>query len=228
MKKITSILTGIIILLCFNSMVFADSVLDLTRKGSIQITMKYEGNYISGGNLTIYKIANVDVTNGEYNFVLTDSFANSGKSLENIQSSELASSFYTYAKQNSIFGITKEIDDNGNVNFSDLDLGLYLLVQEKGANGYNKVSPFMVSVPIQENGEYVYNVDASPKIELEKTKEPSDMPDNPKNDTPENSSDLPQTGQLNWPIPVLVVSGIVIFIIGWWIKFGRKKDQYEK
>ena len=34
-------------------------------------------------------------------------------------------------------------------------------------------------------------------------------PDNPV------MSGLPQTGQLNWPVPVLAVSGVVLFAFGW-------------
>lgn len=26
---------------------------------------------------------------------------------------------------------------------------------------------------------------------------------------------LPQTGQLNWPVPVLAVSGVLLFAAGW-------------
>lgn len=224
MRKITPILTGIIILLCFNCIVFADGLPDLTRKGCINLTMKYEGNVVSGGSLTIYKIADINFNNSEYNFVLTDKFKDSGESLENIQSSKLASSLYRYSKQNSISGKKQKINSNGNISFDDIELGLYLLVQEEAANGYSKILPFIVSIPMRENGVYIYDVDASPKVEIEKNKQPSDNPNNP----PNNPSKLPQTGQLNWPIPVLVVSGILIFIIGWGIKFGRKKKKYEK
>lgn len=36
---------------------------------------------------------------------------------------------------------------------------------------------------------------------------------------------LPQTGQLDWPIPWMAVSGMVLFTFGWWLCFGRK--DYE-
>ena len=44
---------------------------------------------------------------------------------------------------------------------------------------------------------------------------------------PEKPQDptLPQTGQLNWPVPVLAVSGVVLFTIGWLICFNRKKES---
>jgi len=232
MKKITSILTVIIMLCCFSSTVFADNVPDLTMRGSIQITMRSGDTYVPGGNLTLYKVGDIYEDNGNYSFVLTDSFAGSGETLDDIQSAQLADDLARYAERNSITGTNKEIDQNANIAFTDLDLGLYLLVQEQAAEGYNKVSPFLVSVPMQENGAYVYDVDASPKVELEKVTEP-DTPDTPP-DTPDTppptnpGGKLPQTGQLNWPIPVLVACGLGLFIIGWWMRFGGKKDSYEK
>lgn len=39
---------------------------------------------------------------------------------------------------------------------------------------------------------------------------------------------LPDTGQLNWPIPVLVVLGLILFSLGWVLRFGKKKDGHEK
>ena len=230
MKKITSILTVIIMLCCFSSTVFADNVPDLTMRGSIQITMCSGDTYVPGGNLTLYKVGDIYEDNGNYSFVLTDSFAGSGETLDDIQSAQLADDLARYAERNSITGTNKEIDQNANIAFTDLDLGLYLLVQEQAAEGYNKVSPFLVSVPMQENGAYVYDVDASPKVELEKVTEP-DTPDTPPNtpDTPTNpGGKLPQTGQLNWPIPVLVACGLGLFIIGWWMRFRGKKDSYER
>lgn len=232
MKKITSILTVIIMLCCFSSTVFADNVPDLTMRGSIQITMRSGDTYVPGGNLTLYKVGDIYENDGNYSFVLTDSFAGSGETLDDIQSAQLADDLARYAERNSITGTNKEIDQNANIAFTDLDLGLYLLVQEQAAEGYNKVSPFLVSVPMQENGAYVYDVDASPKVELEKVTEP-DTPDTPPStpDTPPPTNPggkLPQTGQLNWPIPVLVAGGLGLFIIGWWMRFGGKKDSYEK
>lgn len=43
-----------------------------------------------------------------------------------------------------------------------------------------------------------------------------------------NKPKLPQTGQLNWPVPVMIVTGLTLFAIGWMLCFGRKKENYEK
>lgn len=40
-----------------------------------------------------------------------------------------------------------------------------------------------------------------------------------------NTSKLPQTGQLNWPIPVLICAGLALFVVGWLLVFYRKKKN---
>jgi hypothetical protein len=39
-------------------------------------------------------------------------------------------------------------------------------------------------------------------------------------------ADLPQTGQLRWPIPVLSLSGMILFILGW--ATYRKRNRAEE
>jgi hypothetical protein len=39
---------------------------------------------------------------------------------------------------------------------------------------------------------------------------------------------LPQTGQLNWPIPVLVVLGLGVFTAGWIVRFDEKEQVKGK
>ncbi|MBR5473934.1 MAG: Cna B-type domain-containing protein [Lachnospiraceae bacterium] len=42
-----------------------------------------------------------------------------------------------------------------------------------------------------------------------------------------NVPNIPQTGQLNWPIPGMTVAGLALFAIGWFLCFGRKREQNE-
>ena len=58
--------------------------------------------------------------------------------------------------------------------------GLYLLTQSKPAEGFQLISPILVSVPyhVSEEEGYVYDVDASvkPAVEREATPSPSPPP----------------------------------------------------
>lgn len=58
--------------------------------------------------------------------------------------------------------------------------------------------------------------------------DPDDPVDsNDPDDIVEADPELPQTGQLNWPIPVLVIAGLVLFMIGWSLFFKPKRDTNE-
>ncbi|MCD8017514.1 MAG: hypothetical protein LUE97_06945 [Oscillospiraceae bacterium] len=37
--------------------------------------------------------------------------------------------------------------------------------------------------------------------------------------------DIPQTGQLNWPVPLLAVCGLLLFALGWVLKCGKKESR---
>ena len=84
------------------------------------------------------------------------------------------------------------------------------------------MEPFLVSVPMEENGSYIYDVDASPKVELAKLPVEPSKPEQP--ELP-GGSKLPQTGQLNWLIPLLVVSGLCLLSAGWLLLFGKRKSD---
>jgi sortase A len=107
-------------------------------------------------------------------------------------------------------GIKKEINQDGTVTFFNLKPGYYYLVQEEAAEGFERILPFLVELPMQEKNQLIYHVQAEPKME-KKTMGWKEKID----------SILPQTGQRNWPVPVLAVSGLLLFLIG---KKMRKND----
>lgn len=197
---------------------YAYDVPDLSREGSVSVTMKEGETAVSGGTLTLYRVGDIYEDNGNYSFVLSGDFSGSKESLEDIQSATLAKSLADYAKNNKLTGITQIIGNDGKTVFTNLELGLYLLVQNKAAQGYNAVDPFLVSLPMMEDGTYIYNVDASPKVStLQTTTTRPTKPTQPAATTSTGTiiTKLPQTGQLNWPIPVLVIAGLFLFSAGW-------------
>lgn len=91
--------------------------------------------------------------------------------------------------------------------------GIYLVTSEKMENDENgfDVEPFLVSLPVYDDEEYIYDVVSSPKVdgiyEIEKDEV------------------LPQTGALWWPCPILFVSGLMLMILGFRI---RRREKYER
>ena len=50
-------------------------------------------------------------------------------------------------------------------------------------------------------------------------------PDNPVSPSTPDKPVLPQTGQLNWPVPVLACSGVLLFAAGWVLNRQGKKEN---
>ena len=196
---------------------------DMDREGSISLTMRYRGKVVPGGSLTLYRVADVTEDDGNYGYCFVEEFAGCGLSLENPSSAKLAKELKDYAKQESISGTTKTIDRNGKVTFDKLEVGLYLLEQKEAASGYSAVSPFLVGVPGKTDGVYVYDVDAAPKLSIRpaETTAPTTAPTKP------TSSDLPQTGQTNWPVPALAALGLLFILTGWYLNRSEKKKEQE-
>lgn len=200
---------------------------DLERTGSISFDMTYKGEPVPGGSLTLYRVADVQVENGaDYSFAFVEAFMECGASLENLGAAETANTLAAFAAENGIEGIENQIDENGHISFTGLELGLYLLVQEDAAPGYEAARPFLVTVPGRENDAYVYDVNASPKLQLEQAPtEPTEPPTVPPTEPTE--PELPQTGQTNWPVPVLGVLGVVLIVFGIALRVSAKRDPYE-
>jgi len=134
--------------------------------------------------MTLYLAGNVSENDGNYSFVLADQFADSGISLE-APGADMARRLASYGKAHSVSKTVVVIGDDGRAEFASVKPGLYLLVQEEAADGYYAANPFMVSVPVLENGSYVYDVNASPKIELLKRK--PEQPDTETDPVPPDS-----------------------------------------
>ena len=197
---------------------------DLTKKGNVSINMRYNSEVVPGGSLTIFKvadIADIEDSDGVLSFVLTQAFQPSKADLSNISDSTLALNLEAYSIDNNISGDTLQISDQGNVTFTGLDTGLYLFSQQTPADGYKKITPFLVSMPMNSSGIYLYNIDASPKVQLSKV---PIVPSQPYVEKPKESK-LPQTGQLKWPVPVFMVIGLLLLIIGWIMRFGLFRKQ---
>lgn len=275
-KRLAAVLAALTLLVWCAAPAFALEVVDLSRTGSIKVSLydSETSEAVGGGTLTLYRVAKVQKDNANLSFVYTNGFEDCGVELGDLSEGELAGRLAEKIAATAE-STTVEISDLGVAEFGDLEVGLYLVVQTTAAENYNVINPFLVSVPIQENGSYVYDVDALPKVgtAAKKAPEPPDKPDTPDTpDTPDKPEEenpntpaapgpdnpdgwvlgangekiyrnpeapspdnpngyvmgahgLPQTGQLNWPIPVLAVTGVVLVAAGIKLKKGTRKDE---
>lgn len=272
-KRLAAVLAALTLLVWCAAPAFALEVVDLSRTGSIKVSLydSETSEAVGGGTLTLYRVAKVQKDNANLSFVYTNGFEDCGVELGDLSEGELAGRLAEKIAATAE-STTVEISELGAAEFGDLEVGLYLVVQTTAAENYNVINPFLVSVPIQENGSYVYDVDALPKVgtAAKKTPEPPDTPDtpdtpdkpeeenpntpvapgpdnpdgwvlgangekiyrNPEAPSPDNPNGyvmgahgLPQTGQLNWPIPVLAVTGVVLVAAGIKLKKGTRKDE---
>lgn len=272
-KRLAAVLAALTLLVWCAAPAFALEVVDLSRTGSIKVSLydSETSEAVGGGTLTLYRVAKVQKDNANLSFVYTNGFEDCGVELGDLSEGELAGRLAEKIAATAE-STTVEISDLGVAEFGDLEVGLYLVVQTTAAENYNVINPFLVSVPIQENGSYIYDVDALPKVgtAAKKTPEPPDTPDtpdtpdkpeeenpntpaapgpdnpdgwvlgangekiylNPEAPSPDNPNGyvmgahgLPQTGQLNWPIPVLAVTGVVLVAAGIKLKKGTRKDE---
>ncbi len=217
-------------------------------KGKITVKMKYDGKAVTGGALTVYRVGDAAEENGDFTFFKTDAMGGFSEEFDDISDPKLAEDVAAFVEAKDLSAYAEAENQEGKAVFTNLDLGLYLIVQTESSDGYEPLKPFLVSVPMNENGHYIYEVNAEGKIQHPQGQNPSvpfdpNDPSNPNGPSdpnapsnpnapgnPNASSDpteepLPQTGQLNWPIPMLAASGLLLFAVGWLLRFGRKKDR---
>lgn len=212
----------------------AEEFPDLDRAGSISVKYTYynektgETLPVTGGNsVGLYKVADVVVDNG-YKFVTDSRFAEAGEipaTSEELDSAnrELAAEMAAIAKSYDFDVASQEMDANGEVSFSNLGVGLYLVMQDKQGTGEYKmtISPFLISIPQNHNGTLVYDVDAEAKpTNVTRNDEKIVPPPEPTPHDPPRR--LPQTGQLWWP--VMIMGGLGALFVG----FGMVRKNKNK
>ncbi len=227
MRKRMITLLWTVLLLCMTSVnVWALDVPEPDRSGSITVTVEDDGVRLSSGSLTFYQVGEIVSVDGDHRFALTGAFAACEENLEDLHSPELAKRLRDYAEKEQVIGDTRPLQD-GIVRYDVAAgrLGLYLVTQQQAAEGYRALEPFLVTVPLEKNGVYVYEVDATPKVGPITAlppvvpEEPSEKPLDPV---------LPQTGQAKLPVPVMAVAGLCLISAGLMARLHEKKERYEK
>ena len=161
--------------LCITALLILTSVITVSadefdpgRTGSISVTLaeQTEKTPIVGAELSVYYIATVGTdTEGTFTYIYTEDFARSGIALDD---PELAIKLDHYLSENDVTATRIYTDETGTAACSGLPLGLYFIRQTNTVEGFAPCVPFLVTVPMENDGSYVYDVNASPKTEVTK------------------------------------------------------------
>ena len=166
-RKILALSMVILLVLTCGVTAFAED-LDLLRTGSISVTLteQYSKTPIVGAELSVYFIATVGInTDGNLNYVLNEDYAGLGFAVDD---PELVSKLDAYLLDNEMPSIWLITDENGSASCENLPLGLYFIHQVNTVEGLAPCTPFLVTLPAETDGGYVYEVNATPKTEVAK------------------------------------------------------------
>lgn len=168
-----------------------------------------------------------------------------GMSQNEIMTADFASRLADYVSSKSLSAQMAEISSSGDASISLESNAVYLVVQTTSAAGYEKINPFCLVLPYKIAGQTVNNIVAQPKDAQKMPSKPAtpNTPSTPSSSSSSNRKvsskpqypgtptitakktsktttastvpTLPQTGQLNWPIPLLALAGLTLFVWGW-------------
>lgn len=163
-KILAFFITVLLIFTCCN--VANAEKLNLDKRGSISLTLvdKNLNEPLVGAELSVYFVATVSENSDGKLFY---SFSEDFKSLNTkVDDAELVKKLDLFVSQNSLKPIKITTNSDGIAFCDDLDLGLYFIRQTGTVEGFTPCTSFLVTLPNENNDEYVYDVNASPKTEV--------------------------------------------------------------
>ena len=246
-KSCAALLLAALVLLPMTAIAQAAAPLvDLAQKGCLSILLQDTGKShapISNATVRIHLIADADGSDAALRYVLTATFQDCGRSLTDQNTPELARHLAQYASEQHLIGMEQQTDPSGRATFSDLPLGIYLVTQAGTVSGYEPIRPFLITLPLAnaEGSGWLYAVTALPKTQptephpIVPPVDPAPIPSCPADSsstdpiaaepaTPPSSAPLLQTGQLNWPIPVLTLCGLLLWRGGFLLRKPYERE----
>ena len=213
--------------------------LDTSKKCSICLIIDSEGK-AAGGTFSAYKLAALEEVDGEY--VFKDIHGDRTIDLKDDKSiAEYLEYYKTYVTDNAdtVQAAATASANAGQVKFEDLEPGVYLFRETGVISGYTTMADCLFSVPGWEKEKgFIYNREAVTKPQIKPNPEEgstttteetptdddtyseSDDDDTDYSESSDSDSDsssskkLPQTGQLWWPLPLLLCAGLVLMLAG--------------
>lgn len=151
-----------------------DTLPDLSKTGTVSMTLKSEESVVPGAGFSVYLVATPKITNGVLDFVYKDAFKSYGKkanSLSHKADSVALGKFIDSHKLGGTAIASGKTDKNGQIVFKGLPLGIYVIKQTGTVENYTTSIPVLASLPTVESGKWVYAINANPKPQVS-TKKP--------------------------------------------------------
>ena len=191
---------------------------DAEGKGSISVELTEGRKGTSRENVEFSCTKVGEIVKGEY--VMKDEFSASGIDLNAIES---AKDMEEAAEKLAALDFSAEkvllTDKDGKLCFQDLPVGVYFLEATNTAK-YEKVTPFLISIPTfdETEGEMNYDIKVIPKHEPEPGRITTDSPGRP---------GAPQTG-LDSPILKYFAGALIIVLLLVALNVGTKKTKKKE
>ncbi len=189
-------------------------------RGNVTIRLKTgDGLCLNGAELRLYRVGRAAVQSGGLVFENTVDVGIPLDGLSAGENGEAAQKLLTVIQnttQTSTDCRTDATNSKGEARFADLQNGVYLVEQRTTDSTKQWFQPFLLYLPQEDrDGSWLTEVIVSPKMEPEKPAEPT----NP----PKPGGKLPQTGMVQWPVPVLALGGLACIVLG--LTLSRREDQ---
>ena len=219
-KKLCCILCCIAILCLTATAVFAAGWYwydDEPQNGTLSFDFNTDQISVTGGSVDMRMIAYYDAENKTLRFC--EGWESCGLSFQELFDEKAADRLLAYAEANGLTAHEIKIGSDGRAKVTELPIGVYLVSQSTPFDGCLPLVPALISVPLMgDNGSWIFDVQAKPKLEplvIETTVPHTTEPTPP---------ELPPTGQTNWPVPLMLLSGCFLILLGICLRRDKRHE----
>lgn len=191
----------------------AAELIDVDAEASLQISFTPKGKAIENVQFRLYRVADISA---EGAISPCGAFAELNLSLDDTSAqklTELAASLSKTVEADKVPADYKtNTDASGKAAFKDLPVGLYLVMGDKVTFGRTTATPapFMVCLPsLSADDAWLYDLAVDAKYQTETTPPPPE---------------LPKTGTLWWPVPLMLAAGIALVGFGLIRRRGTRSE----
>ena len=164
-RRLFCLFIALFLLFACSQPVFAEEY-NCDKKGSISVTLTdpKDNTPVEGAELAVYYVATVVMDDGG---ALIYDYTDDYKTVNaKITDSDLARELDGFVKDKNLSAVKIKTNAEGKAFCNELPLGLYFVKQVESVDTAVTLTPFIVTVPSETEGDYVYDINASPKTEV--------------------------------------------------------------